>query len=125
MQDGRRGEDEEVPVPPDLEEELRRVLSRLARGDYDALVEEGIFFRATADDLRAAVDQERSWATFIEPPADAYRDLTMRPLNDGSGWWFEAPVWTAEDSASDLSLVGEFIKTPTSVRLLVSDLDVL
>jgi hypothetical protein len=123
--DGHRGEDEEVPVPPELQEELRRVLSRPARGEYEALVEEGIFYRATADDLRAAVDREGYWATFVEPPLDAYRDLTMHPLDDGSGWWFDAPVWTAEDGASDLSVVGEFIKTANGVRLFVSDLDVL
>ena len=118
------GEDE-TPVPPELQEQLRLTVSRLARGEYEALVEEGVFSGITSDELRAAVEQERYWATIVEPPPDAYRELTMSRLDDGSGWWFDAPVWTAEDGASDLSLIGEFIKTATGVRLFVSDMDVL
>ena len=115
----------DLPVPSELQQQLVSVGRRLAQGDFDALVREGIFHRVSAAELRDAVDAERYWATLAEPPDDAYADATMSPLDDGSGWFLAVPVWTVEHGASDLSLVAEFVKTDDDMRLLVSDVHVL
>lgn len=78
---------------------VRHVVGLLAAGDYGSLARPPVDNRLSADDLRQSV--EDYGRTIVAEPFSASEP---GPLDDGSGWWADVDLHTAEEGPSDLTL---------------------
>ncbi len=88
----------------DLETVVRGFVTKLAGGDYKAVVAECCASRLSSDDIREVIIGYGK--TFIAPPIDAYRELDAVPVRDTAAptWSVRAPLWSEEEGRSDLEL---------------------
>jgi hypothetical protein len=87
-----------------LSSTTRDLAELLARGDYDSVVGRCVKSRLTSHDLRTVIrDYGRK---LVSPPVDAYKNLDEVQLSGAAvpTWSVRAPLWTAEEGRSDLTL---------------------
>ena len=89
------------------EASISRAVGLLAAGDYDALDRLSAGDGLSADGLRQSV--EDYGRTVVAEPFD-----TSDPelLDDGSGWWADVDLHTAEEGRSDLTLSLTLFESP-------------
>lgn len=108
-----------------LRKAVRNIMDLLARGDYQAAVDACVESRLNADDIRLAV--EGYGRRLVCPPGDVYADLDVVRVQGASEptWSVRAPMWTAEEGRSDLTLELTFAQANDGVHLELDDLHVL
>lgn len=111
-----------------IEPILRSIMGLLAAKDYEGLFAKYPKSLGAADGLREAVDEYGR--TIVLPPFEAgySRVINSFPVH-GAGeiptWKVDAPVWTAEEGRSDLTLKLEVVFGPEEPEVVVRDLRVL
>jgi hypothetical protein len=99
----------------EIEEVVFDLLDKIARKDYDAVVSRCIPSRLTAADIARVVSEYGK--TVVSPPRDRYEGLSVVAVTGAAQTWsIAAPLWTAEEGRSDLTL---------EVTLSISDQDVV
>jgi hypothetical protein len=104
---------------------VREMVDRLAREDYESLIQHCSKSRLTSDDLRSVVhDYGRK---LVSPPSDAYKDLDSVEVNSATvpKWSIRAPVWTREEGQSDLTLELTITLGPGEPSVELDDVHVL
>jgi hypothetical protein len=86
-----------------LRSATREIVDRLAEGDYERAIKRCDKSRLTKDDLRTVILDYRR--TVVSPPTDAY-ELDAVEVKGAAvpTWSVSAPLWTAEEGRSDLTL---------------------
>lgn len=111
----------------EMERALQRVMRLLAAKEYDALIASHPRSTISAEELRNEVAQYGR--TIIAPPFDdGYRKQIEVYEKDAAGiamWEVEAPIWTAEEGYSDLTLSVRFILGPEGPEIVLRNLHVL
>ncbi len=94
----------DAPVPERWRPELAEVVRRLAAGDYEGLVRDGLADPpAGAEDGGLGYWIERHPARLVELPDEAWAYSEHFPIGPGE-WGVVVDLWTAEEGRSDLSL---------------------
>lgn len=98
-----------------LETATRIIVSLLARADYLAIERITRSRRFNAGQLQAAVDEYGR--TLVEPSTGWWEEVTVTPIDAGdrASFHIAAPLWTAEEGRSDLTL---------ELRLVESDAEI-
>ncbi|MCW7539771.1 hypothetical protein OOT46_18200 [Aquabacterium sp. A7-Y] len=91
--------------------------------DYQKIVDKGWIGRLPPQELDAAIAQYGR--TLVVPPHDVLDHADVYELEDGSGWFVDLPLWTAEEGMSDLTLSLSVKTDGRHVLLGISDLHVL
>jgi len=91
-------------IPNELKSSTRDLIGQLARGDYQSAVGRCAKSRLSVDDLRSAIREYGR--TLVMPPAEAYANLDAVQVKSAvfPTWSVRAPLWTAEEGRSDLTL---------------------
>jgi hypothetical protein len=87
-----------------LRSATREIVDRLAERDYESAIKRCVKSRLTHDDLHTVIhDYGR---TVVSPPTDAYNKLDAVEVEGAAvpTWSISAPLWTAEEGRSDLTL---------------------
>lgn len=87
-----------------IETAVRVIISLLVRGEYQAIERVTHRRRLSAQQLERAVTDYRR--TVVEPAAGWWDEVTVTPIDAGDRAAFHvaAPLWTAEEGRSDLTL---------------------
>jgi hypothetical protein len=91
-------------VPEQLKRTTSEILSRLARGEYDSVVNSASKSRLTSNDLRAVIED---YGRHLIPPPPEASELVDAIRVDRAvvpTWSVRTPVWTREEGRSDLTL---------------------
>jgi hypothetical protein len=88
-------------LPERLYEPVQELLTRLARRDLPALIEEGVVTPETASQIEQEIIDYG--ASPLIPP-DIALLLTSATADGEQAWTIEAPLWTREEGPSDLTL---------------------
>jgi len=104
---------------------IRRIVNLLVANEYGTVVQTCSKTRLSADDIRAVVkDYGRR---LVAPPASAYANLdAVRVTGAGAPRWsVRAPLYTAGEGMSDLTLELTIVRTDTSLEVELEDIHVL
>lgn len=116
----------EHPVPEGWRPLIRRVVDRLAAGDYEGLEREGVITHVggPGDMVRSNLKAYHDSLVPLPPQAWAWSDHL--PVYAGPGvYHVTLPLWTAVEGVSDLTLTAEVHDDGTSVRVVVTSVHVL
>lgn len=83
---------------------VRELMDLFVREDYEGIVKRCVRSRLTSDDLRTVI---LSYGRrVVSPPVDAYNGLDAVQVVSATvpTWSVHAPLWTAEEGRSDLTL---------------------
>ena len=108
-----------------LQSTAREMVDHLVRGDYGSLLARSAKSRLTSDDLHTVIrDYGRK---LVSPPSDAYKKLDMVRIKGTTvpTWSVRAPLWTAEEGRSDLTLELTIAVGPGGPIVELDDLHVL
>jgi hypothetical protein len=108
-----------------LESVVRALVNRLAKGEYDAVLDQCSTSRLMVDDIRQVMDDYGR--TFIEPPLSGYSELDAVAVRDAKHptWSVRAPLWSKEEGRSDLTLEVTVIQDGDRWYVELDDLHVL
>ena len=108
-----------------LRRAVRAIVELLAENDYQATVEACAKSRLSPDDIRGVIEEYGHH--LIRPPEDAYADLDAIRVTQASEptWSVRAPVYTANEGRSDLTLELTIIQSSGEIRIEMDDLHVL
>jgi hypothetical protein len=82
--------------------QLAELIACLVAKDYTKIFNNGWLGRLSVQEVDVAISQYGR--TLILPPQDFLDHVDVYELNDGSGWFVDAPLWTLEEGMSDLTL---------------------
>ena len=114
-------------VPEELRPALAAVLSRLVAGDAEGLKRDGTDPHPESDLFLWVREYGAEGARLVTQP-DVIWDhscTNVIPLLDGSGWAVELPLWTEDESPSDLTLSVVVQRQASGLRVTIEDLHVL
>lgn len=103
----------------------RDIVTKLASGDYEAVVGQCVKSRLSDSDLREVIcEYDRH---LIEPPADAYGTLDALQIAHAPvpSWSVRVPLWTKEEGMSDLTLELTVVLDERGLQIELDDLHVL
>jgi len=108
-----------------LRQACHEIAGLLASGDLDSVIGACASARIGADDLRDAIDQYGR--RLIPPPTSAYANLDALRIKhaDNPTWSVRAPMYTAEEGRSDLTLELTISFHGDRVKVELDDLHVL
>jgi hypothetical protein len=112
-----------VPIPDPLRPVIADALTKIVAGDEESLRRDGIL--RNQGDLWLWVREYP--AELVPQPAEiwTHRHSEAGELDDGSGWWVVLPMWTKEESPSDLSLEMTVLSTSQGLQAEVHNLHVM
>lgn len=101
------------------------IVALLVDEDYDGVIGACSASRLSAKDLRSVIEQHGR--NLVPPPENAYADLdTVRVEQTTEPTWsVRAPLWTAEEGQSDLTLELTMALSADGVRTEIEDMHVL
>jgi hypothetical protein len=110
---------------PSLQTVVRTLITALAVGDYEAVLNRCSASRLTSDALRQVI--ENYGRTFIEPPPTAYTRLDAVAVRNAiqPTWSVRAQLWSQEEGRSDLTLEVTIIRDDDCWEVHLEDLHVL
>lgn len=111
------------PIPLRFRPLIEEVVGRLAAGDFEGILRDGLVRDDSPDFAYWLEDYP---ATLAPLPADAWareRAFAQR-LDDDSGWYFRLDLWTQEEGRSDLGMEGELYDEVGGHRLRLDNIHV-
>jgi uncharacterized protein (UPF0212 family) len=104
---------------------VRKIADLLAAEQLDAVVQACSETRLSVDEIRAVIhDYGRR---LVPPPPEAYSELDVVKVAGAKcpTWSVRAPLYTAEEGMSDLTLEVTIAKCDASVQIELDDIHVL
>lgn len=115
---------DDEPIPVRFRPLIAGVAARLAAGDYEGIVADGLV-REGHHDFALFVREYPASLVPLPPEAWVTEQANAIPLNDGSGWAFVIDLYTKEEGRSDLSMEGLLFDDDNGPRLLIHNIHVL
>ena len=114
-----------MPIDEVLIHEVRDVVERLVRREFEVLEVDGRIGRLTAEELARAVDDYGR--TLVEIPDRGWELADSYEIEGRSAAWaIDLPLWTQEEGRSDLTLSLSVSRTEQEgVVVQIEDLHVL
>jgi hypothetical protein len=110
-------------MDPAIRRIVRLLVDLLVAGNYDQVETLTNGMRLDASSINSAI--ARYGRTLVSPPEDAYDELDIVPIYDGSRWSIRMALWTTEEGRSDLSIELTVSRADGKYMVEIDDIRVL